>query len=151
MIVEKPGSAIRFVLNSGACFSLPHAWIFNHSCSILENTCLDTVFQSLRKSKRSTPKSDQEMETLITGSCIFIHHLIIRNERVYLICTVLLMKNSGQFSNLPKADIFQAHMVIWYLRCRLWAHVGLLRVLTRNLIQYKLYIKELKIFVTFLS
>lgn len=31
MIVEQTGSVIRLVLNSGACFSSPHAWIFNHS------------------------------------------------------------------------------------------------------------------------
>lgn len=125
MIVEETGSAIRFVLNSGACFFPPHAWIFNHSCSILENTCLDAVFCSLRKSKRSTPKSDQEMEILITDSCIFTLYLILFNERVYLICTVLLIKGSGWFSSLPETDIFQALMIIWYLLCGLGAYVGL--------------------------
>lgn len=94
-IAEETGGAIRFALNSRACFSPRRT---NESLITLlfwekkkkerkrerEKKKHLLVFWCLPESKRSPPppkKSDQGMEMLITASYIFILDLILCNEQ----------------------------------------------------------------------
>lgn len=85
MIVEETSGAIRFVLNSGwgrGGWSPLHIMcIFNPDGSVVKDPSPDTVFPVHQRAK-----GDQEMETQLADSCIFILYLITGGG-VYFICT----------------------------------------------------------------
>lgn len=77
-----------------------------------KNTCL-CVCESEGEQKVG-PKSHQGAELLITDSCILIFYLIIYNEEVSLIGTVLLIKMIFQSAK----GNFWVIVMICYLTCR---------------------------------